>query len=110
MKLKLNIKPLELLAACLLTVALLLPTVLQFSHIFEDHEHVACTEASSHMHETPVDCSFQDYQISTFTFHPIKSINVPSVTIQAKTENFEQRFITSTSLISNSLRGPPSLS
>lgn len=110
MKLKLNIKPLELIAACLLTMALLLPTVLQFGHIFEEHEHVACTEASSHMHEIPVDCSFQDYQISTFTFDPVKWIDGPTILIQTKTANFETQFLRSTFLKSNSLRGPPSLS
>ena len=40
----------------LLVVSLLLPSMVQFTHIFEDHEHNFCGNVSTHLHEEQFDC------------------------------------------------------
>ncbi|OAB78125.1 hypothetical protein [Cochleicola gelatinilyticus] len=58
----------KVIAATILTAALLFPVLFQFSHIFENHEHKTCSEVSVHLHEKKVDCSIYDFHISLFTY------------------------------------------
>ena len=45
----------------------MVPSVIQFSHLFEeDHEHIACTETQSHMHQSEVDCEICAFRILPF--------------------------------------------
>ena len=52
--------------ASLLLMFLLLPTVFQFVSVFEDHEHVVCSEQQVHVHKSIVDC-----EICSFHFTPL---------------------------------------
>jgi len=52
-----------------LFIALLLPNALQFGHLFESHEHIECSELTSHLHEKVTDCSLCDVVISSNDFH-----------------------------------------
>lgn len=91
--------------ACLV----LLPTAVEFSHVFEKHEHVACSEVSTHLHEKEFDCSLCDFKISVYHFTPSTSFS--DVTIQY----YKELPFTSTSqkrsveLASYLLRGPPGI-
>lgn len=58
------------LMASIFSLALLLPTVVQLAHTFEGHEHKACTNISTHLHEKQLDCSICDFHFSIFTFTP----------------------------------------
>ena len=60
----------QLLAATIFSLALLLPTAVKFAHIFEGHEHRACTDLSTHLHENQLECSICDFHFSIFNFTP----------------------------------------
>tara|TARA_R100000353_G_scaffold176127_1_gene149638 strand:+ start:135065 stop:135394 length:330 start_codon:yes stop_codon:yes gene_type:complete len=67
--LKLNIT--QALIATVFCLALLLPSAVDFAHIFESHEHKTCTDLSTHLHEKQLDCSICDFHFSVFNFEPI---------------------------------------
>ena len=45
------------IAALLLFVALMLPSAIQFIHMSDGHEHVACKEKTTHIHKSVVKLS-----------------------------------------------------
>lgn len=87
--------------------ALLLPSAVQFSHLFEEHEHVACTDITTHLHEKEFDCHIHDFHGASFDFMPLTS--VPIVPPEAFYQNnFRIRSISEANIELNVfLRGPP---
>jgi len=59
---------LKAIGAIILMAALLFPVLLQFTHMFEDHDHKPCAEVSVHLHEKKIDCSICDFHITLFTY------------------------------------------
>ena len=59
-----------------LLLLLLSPLCVQFSHLFEAHEHLVCTETTTHFHEAPIDCSLCDFQFQSFNFQPLKQLQL----------------------------------
>ncbi len=51
-----------------LCITLLLPTALQFSHLFEHHEHKSCGDITTHLHEKEFECSIQSFHLNSFSF------------------------------------------
>lgn len=96
--------------AGLLSILLLLPSFVEFAHTLEGHEHIACDDVSTHIHEKDLDCSLCDFQFSTFQF------NLFCIQDTSNHEYFleqQARFISSektTYLHCFYLRGPPLLS
>jgi hypothetical protein len=100
----------QVLVAAIFSLALLLPTAVQFAHTFEGHEHKACTDISTHLHEKQLDCSICDFHFSIFTFIPLES---PDFTVFHSFQNIEFFYSTSPFNLDPShyfLRGPPQLS
>lgn len=60
----------------ILTLIFLFPSLLQFEHLFENHEHSACKESSVHFHQKNLDCSIYDFHFSVFSFLPSASENI----------------------------------
>ncbi len=60
----------QFLAATIFSLALLLSTAVKVAHTFEGHEHRACTDLSTHLHEKQLDCSICDFHFSIFNFTP----------------------------------------
>jgi len=99
----------QYIAALALSLALVLPMAIQFSHVFEHHEHVTCTDTKVHLHEKKIDCSVCDFHLSSFAFsitdwsdaHGVNNYNKPvtsySIEVYANTTDIP------------SPRGPPSL-
>lgn len=57
------------IGAITLLALMLLPMSVQFGHIFEDHEHVACKEQKTHFHEDEsTDCSVCDFRMVTANY------------------------------------------
>ena len=49
----------------LITVSLLLPSIVKFSHILENHEHTVCIEEhQKHFHEIDLDCEFFKFKLN----------------------------------------------
>lgn len=56
----------------LLLCAIVFPSALQFSHLFEEHEHTFCGNVSTHLHENDLDCDFTKFLIPlapSYTFN-----------------------------------------
>ena len=62
-----------------LSLAILLPTLLQIGHIFEEHKHVSCKEVKTHLHEASVDCSLCDFHFSTFDYKPLTALDFSTI-------------------------------
>lgn len=56
----------RLISALGLFIALMLPTAIQFVHVFGVHEHFVCNDRDSHVHETPVKCEICTVQVAPF--------------------------------------------
>lgn len=49
----------------ILILALLLPSAVKFTHVFEDHKHEVCTDNSNtHFHEVETDCEFYKFNVN----------------------------------------------
>jgi len=101
----------KLISALGLFIALMLPTAIQFVHVFGVHEHFVCTDQDSHVHQTPVKCEICTVQVVPFdsNLSQYSDILPPDYEI-LPTESlpalqFEMIFFNS-----NPLRGPPAYS
>ena len=99
----------SLFAAWLLLMAILLPSLLQFGHIFEGHEHKFCGDVQVHIHKQELDC---DLLLYGSIVYDITSSNLDLTNFQHLQKLTNTNF---SSLIyrklsqSKYLRGPPAL-
>ncbi|CAM1355075.1 hypothetical protein [Tenacibaculum halocynthiae] len=50
-------------------LVLLLPSVIQCIHAFENHEHIICSSIDEHhFHEQEIDCSILHFQVGVTTY------------------------------------------
>ncbi len=94
----------------LFSLAILFPGIVKFTHLFEDHAHVACSETKQHIHEKKFDCEINDFHGNSFdvpyldysysatpkVYHSEATPYFPSFTSEKPQDFFR--------------RGPPSLS
>lgn len=104
---KLHIK--KILSIVLLTTVLL-PFAIQFSHSFENHEHLACNqEQNVHIHDHEYDCAVFHFKINTNT------IEFPSIEIFTDKDFVKFQILTAVNrgnsvlFYSKSSRAPPHL-
>ncbi|WP_435262811.1 hypothetical protein [Tenacibaculum sp. nBUS_03] len=58
-------------------LVLLLPSVIQCVHAFENHEHIVCSSVDEHhFHEQEIDCSILHFQVGVTTFEHSNDYNV----------------------------------
>ncbi|MAZ72834.1 MAG: hypothetical protein CMC70_06775 [Flavobacteriaceae bacterium] len=96
------------LAHCLV-LAVVLPSIVQFAHIFENHEHTFCGTVETHLHEQKLDCELDHFQVITYNFIPQQAY-----TSVLPEENFSVTIRTATAVYTSlkqthSLRGPPAV-
>lgn len=97
--------------ALLLFTALLLPTAVQFFHVFEAHEHITCKEKTTHIHKTINKCDTCDFYLTSFNYDIAKfpNLQLPKINTAVNTKltslQFHSFIITNTQL-----RAPPILS
>ena len=93
-----------------LIVALLVPSIIEFSHIFSHHEHKVCMgETSTHIHKVDLDCDFQKFQLNkTFTISNSYSELFSPQELSVKIIS-QYDFLSSYQKLHFALRGPPSL-
>lgn len=100
-------KSLIFIPVLLLTLIMLLPTIVQFAHVFEKHEQIDCNEVTTHIHEHELECTTCDFQISSFNF----SIEYPNIDLIAINHSVYTDYYKSNKhnslKQSFSLRGPP---
>lgn len=92
----------------LFSLAILFPSIVKITHLFEDHEHIACTETKQHIHEKKFDCEINDFHSNSFetpTF-AYSSVAIP-VVYNTEVTRYLSLF-SSEKKHSFLLRGPPS--
>ncbi len=103
-----NKQILKFLSALGLFIALMLPTIIQFVHVFDIHEHIVCTDQDLHVDQTQTKCDICTTQVPPIDF----SVSDDSEILQTKIIILKDDGIPSLkygSVIfnSNPLRGPP---
>lgn len=96
------------IAALVLLCALMFPTALQFSHIFEGHEQIDCKEQSTHIHEYVADCQICDFHLASFNYDLVFYSEPVAPPIPFKVEKyFSFLLIDSFKKTNTQLRAPP---
>ncbi|MCP4884659.1 MAG: hypothetical protein GY908_12805 [Flavobacteriales bacterium] len=103
-----NKHTLKFLSALGLFIALMLPMIIEFVHVFDTHEHIVCTDQDLHVDQTQTKCDICTTQVPPIDF----SVSDDSEILQTKIIILKDDGIPSLkygSVIfnSNPLRGPP---
>ncbi|MEJ6791398.1 MAG: hypothetical protein QNK89_01305 [Lacinutrix sp.] len=94
--------------AILLLLAVVLPSVIKFAHVFENHKHEVCINPSdSHFHEVDIDCEFYKFKINHNIYITNNSFNLTNPVSFYKTEIKDYNFLSNHQQNSKYLRGPP---
>ena len=97
----------KIISVAIFSLALLLPTAVKVAHTFEGHEHKACTDLSTHLHEKQLDCSICDFHFSIFDFTPQQQPEFLVEEFFKKTENLYLLSDFHSNFTHYYLRGPP---
>jgi hypothetical protein len=96
------------IAALLLFVALMLPTAIQFFHVFEGHDHIACTEQTTHIHKSSVKCEIGHFHLASFNYdiyqYPV--LLQPDIPVKIEADFASLQFH-SFKITNTQLRAPP---
>ena len=96
------------ITALLLFVALMLPSAIQFIHMFEGHEHIACTEQTTHIHKSVVKCDICSFHLASFNYGIVEypELLLPKIPVNIKA-NFASLQYHSFKITNTQLRAPP---
>lgn len=98
----------QIFPVLLLVGILLFPASIQLAHAMGDHEHKACEEITTHIHENNLDCSLFDFNFSSYHYEFSNPLDPTSVEISIA---LQSAYFSSVKNIINPyfyLRGPPS--
>ena len=96
------------IAALLLFVALMLPTAIQFFHLLEGHEHVACNNFSTHIHKSIEKCETCTFHLSSLNYDIAEYPDLLAPTIPVKiNQDFSSLLLHSFKITNTQLRAPP---
>ncbi|MFD1061730.1 hypothetical protein ACFQ1Q_00630 [Winogradskyella litorisediminis] len=96
------------ISALLLVLAVLAPSIVKFSHGFQNHEHEICLgESDSHFHSIDIDCEFYKFKLNTQYVHILKPINILEFDVKTSEIKSQYAFISDYQRLQTSLRGPP---
>ncbi|MFT5824369.1 MAG: hypothetical protein ACI8ZM_005636 [Crocinitomix sp.] len=99
------------IAALLLFVALMLPSAIPFIHLFEGHEHIACSEQTTHIHKSVVKCEICSFHLASFNYDiaEYSELLLPKIPVKIEA-NFASLQYHSFKINNTQLRAPPILS
>mgnify|MGYP003130892950 FL=1 len=93
--------------AHLLVLAVVFPAVVQFTHIFENHEHTFCGDYKTHLHEQNLDCEFTKFISTVFHYESeYPELTITNTLLPTPCFNYSS-IISKRQSQSNPLRGPP---
>lgn len=96
------------IAALLLFAALMLPTAIEFIHMFEGHEHITCNDRTTHIHKSVLKCEICHFHLASFNYDITEYPNLLLPKIPVKIEaNFTSLQFHSFKLTNTQLRAPP---
>jgi len=94
--------------AVVLLLAILLPSAVKFTHVFEDHKHEVCTDYSTnHMHEIDLECEFFKFKLNTQYYTLLENFDLIIEDNFFKIKDTYYNFQFNYQQLSYSLRGPP---
>ena len=95
----------------LLLVALMLPTAIQFFHMFEGHDHITCSEKITHIHKSITKCDICDFHLaaSNYDIANYPDLLLPKIPVKIET-NFTSLQFHSFKITNTQLRAPPIIS
>ena len=103
-----NKQILKFLSALGLFIALMLPTIIQFVHVFDVHEHIVCTDQDLHVDQTQTKCEICTIQVPSFDYSVTDDSEILlTEIIVLKEEGMPSLKSGSVIFNSNPLRGPP---
>ena len=91
-------------------MAVLLPSAVKFTHLFQNHEHPICIDAESiHFHQTDFECDFLKYKLTNgIAFEPLAE--EPLAFQRPLDNNFSvYTFLSNHQKLHFELRGPPAV-
>ncbi|RLD29377.1 MAG: hypothetical protein DRI75_03555 [Bacteroidetes bacterium] len=93
-----------------LATALLTPSFVKFSHVFEEHIYEVCNNPQkTHFHEIDLDCEFYKFKLNKkFVFASIE-FQFLNVVENYKSNSSQYQFLSDYQFLQFSLRGPPQL-
>ena len=94
----------------ILVIALLTPSLVKFSHVFENHIHKVCKNPQKfHFHEYNVDCDFYNFKLNT----PFSSASIDNQLLDIVNNHqrvfLKYHFFNGKKHLHFSRRGPPQL-
>lgn len=99
------------IASLVLLLALMLPTAIQFIHLFEGHEHTACTEQKTHIHESTPKCEICSFHLTSFDYNLAVYTNLVTPEIPAEVNvKVTPLYLRSITVTNTQLRAPPVVS
>ena len=101
---------LKYLGVIALVFALMLPTSVEFFHLFENHEHEVCHEQTTHLHKDAPECHSCDFYSSSFQYIlPEKYVNTLIFATQSIKVTVPLVALFSKKITLKQLRAPPSI-
>jgi len=101
---------LRFFGAIALVFVLMLPASVQFSHLFESHEHEVCHEQTTHLHEQQPECHGCDFYSINFQYTlPENYVTNVVLFSQHKNSTVVVASFFTKKLTSNQLRAPPTI-
>ncbi|QDO94518.1 hypothetical protein FNB79_11255 [Formosa sediminum] len=99
------------LVSLLLLMALMLPSVVQFFHVFENHGHVVCAEKKVHIHNKVTKCEICSFHLASFKYD---ILDYPDLLVEGISvilvSNFTDIECNALPVTNTQLRAPPTLS
>jgi len=92
----------------LLNVVILFPLSIQFFHVLDDHKHIVCTDNSTHLHKSKMDCNICDFTYTPFIYEPLPKVDYKNYIKYKTSINTSYNYLYSYNFNpSKTLRGPP---
>jgi len=94
----------------ILVISLITPTLIKFTHVFENHKHEVClSKQQAHLHTLDLGCEFYKFKLNnSFTFNVV-NFSLHSIVNNHKVFHSQYQFISEYQSLSFALRGPPQL-
>jgi hypothetical protein len=94
----------------LLVIALITPSFVKFSHVFEEHVHEDCNNPQKiHFHEFDLDCEFYKFKLNKKLILVSNEFQFLNVIENHRPNSSQYQFLSDYQFLHFSLRGPPQL-
>lgn len=92
----------------LITLMVLAPSAVKFTHIFTHHTHEVCKGyESTHIHKVDFDCDFHKFKLNNNYLHALAYNSFFKQSQHYKIQSLTYKFLNNRQPLSFSLRGPP---